>query len=206
MEVDYLLIPMLQGLEQALNTWPSRQPVPQVVLAQAANIPDAWIHQRIKTLPNLKIHVVQHQNHAVLSVADLTLAASGTTTLEAALYGCPMVLMYKGPWLSYQLVKNLMRVPYLGLPNLILGNLQPMKTPLVPELWQYEVTADNIARYIHQLLGPNSVPGEQQKAGFQKIRQLLCPQDKEASNLASSILSQLLLHKAHTQIQENPIR
>ena len=73
-------------------------------------------------------------------------AASGTVTLEAAMAGVPMVIVYKISPLSYRLGRALIRVEHIGLANLIAGRR------IVPELIQGEVTGENIADTLHRML------------------------------------------------------
>jgi lipid-A-disaccharide synthase len=83
----------------------------------------------------------------ILDEATLLITASGTVTLEAAIAGTPMIIVYKVSNLSYWLAKLLVRVEYIGLANLVAG-----KT-VVPELIQHEASAEKIAHQAFQLLG-----------------------------------------------------
>jgi lipid-A-disaccharide synthase len=78
--------------------------------------------------------------------STVVVAASGTVTLEAAMAGVPMVIVYKVSPLSYRLGRALIRVEHIGLANLIAGRR------IVPELIQQEVTGENIADTLHQML------------------------------------------------------
>jgi len=82
----------------------------------------------------------------ILARCALVLAVSGTVTLDAALAGTPMVIIYKVSPFSYQVGRLLIKVPYIGLVNLI------ARKKLVPELIQKSVTAVNIAHEISHLL------------------------------------------------------
>jgi lipid-A-disaccharide synthase len=75
----------------------------------------------------------------LVAAADLALVASGSATLETALLGTPMIIMYRLSALSYAIARRLVRVPFIGMPNLILGKAA------VPELIQDEVDAERIA-------------------------------------------------------------
>jgi lipid-A-disaccharide synthase len=77
---------------------------------------------------NLKI--VEGQSHTALAACDLTLIASGTATLEAALFKRPMVIAYKVNWMSYQVMLRQHLQPWIGLPNILSGEF------VVPELIQ----------------------------------------------------------------------
>lgn len=85
------------------------------------------------------IRLVQGRSHQVLEACDFTLIASGTATLEAALYKRPMVIAYKmSPW-SYRLMKSRGYLPYVGLPNILAGSF------IVPELIQDAATPQALA-------------------------------------------------------------
>ena len=64
---------------------------------------------------------MQRQTYEVMQAADVLLVASGTATLEAALIGTPMVIVYKAHLLTYLLARLVMRVSRIGLPNIIAG-------------------------------------------------------------------------------------
>lgn len=81
-----------------------------------------------------------------IAAADVVLVASGTATLEAALYRKPMVITYKMAELSYRLMSRMRYQPWVGLPNIIAGEF------LVPELLQHEATPENLAQALINLL------------------------------------------------------
>ncbi len=83
----------------------------------------------------------------ILGEAELVITASGTVTLEAAMAGTPMIVVYRVSSLSYWLAKRLVRVRHIGLANLVAGR------SIVPELIQHEASAENIAMYALQMLG-----------------------------------------------------
>ena len=76
--------------------------------------------------------------HALLATADLAFVASGTATLEAAVCGAPMVVVYKTSRASFAVGKLLVRVPWISLVNIVAGE------EVVPELLQEEVNADRL--------------------------------------------------------------
>nr|PZN03623.1 MAG: lipid-A-disaccharide synthase [Pseudomonadota bacterium] len=75
-----------------------------------------------------------------LAASDFAIAASGTVTLEAALLRCPMVIAYRMAPLSFAIAKRLVRVKYVGLPNILCDDW------VVPELLQDDVTPENLAQ------------------------------------------------------------
>ena len=73
---------------------------------------------------------------------------SGTATLETALFEVPQVVCYKGNWLTYQIAKRIIKVPYISLVNLIADR------PLVKELIQEELTVANLQKELALILKP----------------------------------------------------
>lgn len=124
----------------------------------------ALIHQKnsavvfiVPTLPGLRpmidalaaqsglgqaIRVVTGQSHAALAACDVTLIASGTATLEAALFKRPMVIAYNMNWLSWQIMRRQKLQPWVGLPNILCQDF------VVPELLQDEATAPAMAHAV----------------------------------------------------------
>ncbi len=96
--------------------------------------------------PDADIEIVSTEVEHVFKQCDLVVAASGTVTLQAAIYGMPMVIIYKVSALSYWLGRALVRVNHIGLVNLIAGQ------EIVPELIQHEACADNIAAKVGEIL------------------------------------------------------
>lgn len=86
-----------------------------------------------------KTHVFDRQSHDVMLASELVVMASGTTTLEAMLLKKPMVIAYKMSALSFAIISRLVKIPFVGLPNLLAGK------KLVPEFIQKDATADNIS-------------------------------------------------------------
>ncbi len=99
-----------------------------------------------------EFEIADNNIDAILSGCLLVIAVSGTVTLDAAISGTPMVIIYKVSSLSYQVGRILIKVPYIGLVNLI------ARKALVPELIQKRVTATNIATEVSLMLNnPNAL-------------------------------------------------
>ncbi len=81
-----------------------------------------------------RLSITDGNSYEALAKANVVLVASGTATLEAALFKRPMVIAYKMPWLSYRLMKDKGYLPFIGLPNILANSL------LVPELIQEAAT------------------------------------------------------------------
>jgi lipid-A-disaccharide synthase len=96
-------------------------------------------------VPLLKIY--DGRSHDCLEASDIVLVASGTATLEAALYKRPMVIAYRMPALSAWIMRRKGSIPFVGLPNILAGEA------LVPELLQEQATAARISEAVGALLG-----------------------------------------------------
>ena len=97
-------------------------------------------------LGGVDVQLVDGQSHAVLAACDLTLVASGTATLEAALFKRPMVVAYRMNALNWWRMKGRGLLPWVSLPNILVRDF------LVPELIQPACTPENLAREAEALL------------------------------------------------------
>ncbi len=89
--------------------------------------------------PEIDLVLLDGQADLVLAAADVVLIASGTATLQAALWKKPMVISYKVPWLTAQIMKRQGYLPYVVLPNILCGEF------VVPELLQDEAKPESLA-------------------------------------------------------------
>lgn len=94
----------------------------------------------------LKIPVVTEDRYDAVNAADLVWTASGTATLETALLGKPMIVVYRVSWVTYLLARLLVRVEHIGMVNLLAGER------LMPELIQSEVSPERLARESQRML------------------------------------------------------
>ncbi|HEY1042692.1 MAG TPA: lipid-A-disaccharide synthase [Telluria sp.] len=90
-------------------------------------------------LQDVPVELVDGQSHAVIAASDAVLAASGTATLEVALFKKPMVIAYKVLGASYQIMRHMNYLPWIGLPNIL------AREYVVPELIQHAATPEAIA-------------------------------------------------------------
>ena len=113
-----------------------------------------WKYKPIVSTKKLKKVKAYNSSH-------IAVAASGTVTLELAKMGLPFVVIYKTSFITYKLVKWLIKIPYVCLVNILAGK------PLVPELLQDECTPENIFATVENIL--NSDLKYQQQNDFAKI-------------------------------------
>ena len=95
---------------------------------------------------SLPLTVVKDSTHEVIRACEMIVAASGTVTLEAAILGTPLVVVYKVNPLTYWLGKRLVKVNHVALANIIAGET------VAPELIQHEVTPERVARESMKIL------------------------------------------------------
>ena len=92
------------------------------------------------------IRVIYNQTYDLLSHATAAVVTSGTATLETALFNVPQVVVYRASWISYQIAKRLIRVPYISLPNLIADR------QVVRELIQDDFSSVNLKEELNRLV------------------------------------------------------
>jgi len=108
----------------------------EVVVVRAPHLPEAVL----EGAECRGIAVASTGLHPLLASADLAFVASGTATLEAALCGAPMVVVYKTSALTYAVARSLVRLDHVSLVNIVAGQ------EVVPELLQGRLTADELER------------------------------------------------------------
>lgn len=130
------------------------------------------------------LRIVDGQSHAVLAACDLSLVASGTATLEAALCKRPMVIAYAMHWLSWQIMRRQQLQPWVGLPNILCREF------VVPELLQNAATPAALARaLLHWLEQPQRV-----QALTERFCALHHELRRDTATLATDAIQQLLTH------------
>ena len=140
-----------------------QQPDYEYVLAQAPAQDDSFYNQLLanSVLPP-RFSRVRGQTYDLLASAKAAMVTSGTATLEAGLFGVPLVVCYKGNWLSYQIARRLVDIKYISLVNLILDE------PLVTELIQGDLQPNRLAKELQDIL---SGPGrERQLDGLNRLK------------------------------------
>jgi lipid-A-disaccharide synthase len=130
----------------------------------------------------LPIDLLFGHAHDAMEAADVVIVASGTATLEAALLKKPMVITYRMPALSWQLLKRMRLQPYVGLPNVLAGKF------VVPELLQDEATAENLAMVTLRLMSDKAHLAEIKKE-FTAIHHSL--RQNTAEKAAAAVLAYL---------------
>jgi lipid-A-disaccharide synthase len=115
-----------------------KMPDCQFFLPIASTISREIVHDIIN-MYTITVNLTTDRTYDLMGLADISIAASGTATLEAALMKLPTVIIYKVAALTYFFGKFLVKIPYISLPNIIAGRC------ILPELLQSEANADHIA-------------------------------------------------------------
>jgi len=95
---------------------------------------------------DLPLTVMEGRTHEAIQACELVVAASGSVTLEAAILGTPLVVVYKVHRLSYEVGRRLIRVKHIGLVNLVAGET------VAPELIQDQVTAEGLVKEVMDII------------------------------------------------------
>ena len=159
-EVQDLLPILLEACQIIQKTYPHLQ----LVLAQAESLSDSLLEQLLP--PGSAVKIIHKKTNEVIAASDLVLVASGTATLQTALIGTPMVIVYRTSHLTYLIGKRLVTIPYIGLVNIL------AEEPLVPEMIQEQANPQNIAREALSILG-DQTRQRMMKEKFQALRQSL---------------------------------
>ena len=177
-----------QEVEQMLTLMTSTKPqFPdcQYVIAGVSNLPDDLYEPFEKE----GIKRVTDDTYNLLSVATAALVTSGTATLETALFEVPQVVCYKTGTLSYMIAKQLIRVPYISLVNLV------AQKEAVKELIQHELNAQNLTQELRSVL-PGGARRETQLQDYRQVKALLG--EKGASEKAGELMVKYLREATQT--------
>ena len=142
-EIRYIFEPLLEAAQMLEQSRPDLSFIIPVPERRLQLVEEAL--QKIKKAPR-NLSVVVGQSREVLKQADAAFVASGTATLEAALLSCPTVLVYRGGVLNYLFVKALIRVPWLGIANIVSNR------EIMPERLQYDMTPLKMVTAIDPLM------------------------------------------------------
>ncbi|MCQ2744505.1 MAG: lipid-A-disaccharide synthase [bacterium] len=175
-ELSFLAKTLISGAKSLQK----KHPELQVCISHAPNLSDDTFNKYIK---DTNFKVIKGENHALLSVSDSLILASGTVALEASLYETPMVIGYKGPWMLYLIYLMVRCIKKISLPNIITGE------DIVPELLQSKFTKDNICYETERLLYDKTYRNDfVNKLG--KVKSLLT--DKYSAKEASDSILEML--------------
>ena len=121
----------------------------QFVLPLAESLNEEVLDPFIEDIVNLRVVVIEGRVYDVMQACDAIVTASGTATLEIALMGIPMAIVYKISWLSYFILKFIVSIEHIGLVNIVAGKR------VVQEFLQGKARPKKIAAEIRRILTDN---------------------------------------------------
>jgi lipid-A-disaccharide synthase len=177
-EIRYIL-PSLLGAAALLV---KQRPALKFVLPAMRGVRDLVDPLVAKFAGQIDLQVLDGRSHEALAACDLTLIASGTATLEAALFKRPMVITYNMHWLSWLRMQRMAYQPWVGLPNILSRGF------VVPELLQDSCTPEALAQAAGQWLdSPSRCEGARQR--FTELHHLL---RQDTARRATDAIAQIL--------------
>lgn len=178
-EINFLLGPMLD----AAGILYKNNPGIKFIMPVAASLDYEEIKQKVSAY-GLPVELLHGQSREVMARTHLIIVASGTATLEAALIGVPMVVIYKVAWLTYNLGKMLVNTQFISLANIIAGK------EVVPELIQDEANPQKIADHAGRILN-DEIKAGQIRAELSKVREKLgtCGASKRVARIAMNLMN-----------------
>jgi lipid-A-disaccharide synthase len=156
---------LLPVIEKAVRELRKKIPGIQFVVVQASTVTDSQIGEFLDTCDSDLI-VVKKNIYEAIQCCDAVVTTSGTATLEVALLGIPMVIVYKVGPLTYWLGRLLVRISFIGLPNIVAGKR------IVEELVQHRATPGAICQEIRKILSDAAYASEI-SANLLKVREKL---------------------------------
>ncbi|MEY4100371.1 MAG: hypothetical protein RL300_1542 [Pseudomonadota bacterium] len=180
-EISHLAKHFFEAAQLILQDRPETKFVVPVVAARRARIEAVLQASGMSG----QVHLVDGQSHTVLAACDVTLIASGTATLEAALFKRPMVIAYRMGWLSWQIMRRKKLQAWVGLPNILCRDF------VVPELLQDAATPRALAQEVLQWLDAKDRQPEKIAALEQRFCALHTELQRDTSQLAAHAIAQL---------------
>lgn len=178
-EIDYMAPIFFQTALLLLKKYPQAQFVlPVATAATRRRLTEMLAQTEFAHLP---LTLVDKQSDVVCTAADVVLVTSGTATLEVALCKRPMVISYKISPLTYAYVKRKVKVPHVGLPNILLNKA------VVPELLQHDATPEKLAEAVLRWYEDPAATA-QVKQDFRQLHMLL--QKDTAALAATAVLKE----------------
>lgn len=181
-EIRYLADVFFAAALRVQRARPGLKIIVPALPALRAAIESAAARAGLETSGAGGLQILVGHSHQALAACDLTLIASGTATLEAALFKRPMVIAYRMNAISWQIMKRQALQPWVGLPNILL------QERAVPELLQHEATPERLARAVLDWLeAPAKMAAVQQR-----FAQLHTDLRRDTPNLAADAIAQVL--------------
>ena len=123
-----------------------KMPGVEFLLPRASTIAGSSIKKYLGRHPGIPVHVTETDSKAAMRAMDFAICKSGTSTLELALAGVPMVIVYKVSTITYLLAKALIRIRWIGLVNIVANE------EVAPELLQNDATPEKVAKKVMRIM------------------------------------------------------
>ena len=177
-EIQYLAPRFFEAVALIKQAYPATQFIVPCVPSLHHLVTQAAQATRVSHL----VQILNGQSHLALAACDVTLIASGTATLEAALFKRPMVIAYNMNWVSWQIMRRKKLQPWVGLPNILCRDF------VVPEFLQDDATPQALSKAVMDWLDkPEKVAELTQK--FDDLHVLL---QRDTNKLATDAIQKVL--------------
>ena len=173
-EIDNLFSVMARSAQQI-----AAERSMEIVVAVAPHLEEEYL--RTKLPPGARVTFVRNETHNVMKHSALALVTSGTATLETALLGTPMIVMYRTSWFTYLIARLVVQIEWISLVNIVAGK------SLVPELIQHHVHVENVVSHMNRLLNDRNAL-QTMKEGLVSLKEKL-GNAGASKNVAEAILS-----------------
>jgi len=149
LKTSQILAQQIPGLQTALS------------LVKTGKAPEV---EQVVSRRHPSVTLVRDDRYNLLAHADAVLSKSGTSNLEAAILGTPLVVCYRGPHLSYRIARYFHHLPFISLVNIVAGRC------IAPEFIQYEARPENMARELEPLFDREGPARRAQIEGLTEVR------------------------------------
>lgn len=144
------------------------------------------IKDSINQFKTRTILIKEEEKHNLFQTANLAIAKSGTNTLELAMFKLPMIIVYKANFLTYLLIKLMVKIKFANLINLICNR------EIIPELLQFKCNAVTIAQKLEELLNNPNLQKQQISESISTLQMLgMGSQEKPSQKAAKAVLENL---------------
>lgn len=156
-------MPMMLETARLLH---ARFPDAAFLVPLASTIPAGLLDKYLTRAPGLPVTVAAEHPASARAAMDFAICKSGTSTLEMALAGVPMVIVYQGSTLTYLMAKAVVRIPWIGLVNIVANDT------IAPEYLQHDADPPRLAEGVSRIL-EDPVRLAQMREGLARVRQKL---------------------------------
>ena len=181
-EIDYLALRLFKAVAHIKRA----QAAIKFIVPAIPSLKDLIARLADQAGMRASLQIIEGQSHTALAACDVTLIASGTATLEAALFKRPMVIAYNMNWLSWQIMQRKQLQPWVGLPNILCEDF------VVPEFLQDAATPEALADAVLQWVDARSTAPEKIAALEARFTQLHVDLMRDTSQLATDAIQKIL--------------